>query len=77
MKKDELARLLEAEGVREDTYWLEGGLPNENHTLERRDDGWAVYYSQRGERALEVVYATEDEACEELYRRIMSDPTTR
>lgn len=77
MKKDELARLLEAEGVREDMYWLEGGLPNESHTLERRENGWAVYYSERGERNVEELFATEDEACAELYSRIMDDPTAR
>ncbi|MEU5155315.1 hypothetical protein [Glycomyces sp. NPDC021274] len=77
MKKNDLARLLEAEGVRENTYWLEGGLPNESHTLEQRENGWAVYYSQRGERAYEEVFATEDEACAELYSRVMDDPTTR
>lgn len=64
---------LQAEGVPADAYDLDGGTPNEAHTLERRENGWAVYYSERGQRTSEKVFDTEDAACAELYRRIMGD----
>ncbi|MDA1358663.1 hypothetical protein O1R50_03460 [Glycomyces luteolus] len=76
MKKEQLAHKLQEAGVNETTYWLDGGLPSERYTLEERPEGWAIYYAQRGERAYEEVFASEEEACNAFFERIMSDPTT-
>ncbi|THV42996.1 hypothetical protein [Glycomyces buryatensis] len=75
MNKQELKAALESAGVDEDAYWLEGGRPNEAYTLERRDNGWAVYYSEKGNRNDEVVFDTEDEACCELLNWVLNDDT--
>ncbi len=77
MTRDDLARILEAEGFRPDMYSLTGGLPNEAHCLEDRGREWTVYYSERGERSEERTFAHESEACEFFLLRIRSDPTAK
>ncbi|KJY41543.1 hypothetical protein VR41_12075 [Streptomyces sp. NRRL B-1568] len=77
MDKGDLISALSDAGVAESSYWLEGGLPSERYCLEQRADGWAVYYSERGQRTGELLFAAEDEACSELYSMILEDPTTR
>lgn len=76
MNKMELVTALDKAGVSPDSYWLEGGLPSESYCLEQREDGWAVYYSERGRRRQELLFKNEDEACRELYSRLLKDPTT-
>ena len=73
MNKEELVEKLTELGVPENIYYLKGGLPPDRHTLEERQGTWAVYYAEKGNRNAEVVFATEDEACRELLRRIISD----
>lgn len=77
MDARELVVALERAGVATSSYWLEGGLPFERYCLERRSNGWAVYYSEHGLRTGEIVFETEDEACSELYSMLVTDPTTR
>ncbi|MEY9877130.1 hypothetical protein ABH931_006653 [Streptacidiphilus sp. MAP12-33] len=45
--------------------------------MERRPDGWAVYYSERGQRTSEGLFDNEADACAELHDRLMRDATTR
>lgn len=62
MNRDQLSLILN-EHFRPETYSLDGGLPNERLCLERRSDGWAVYYSERGIRTSEVAFLHESDAC--------------
>jgi hypothetical protein len=74
---DELSRTLMELGIRPRSYSLQGGTPDDRYCLERSSGGWAVYYSERGLRNDEQWFATEDEACQDLLRRVLADPTTR
>lgn len=77
MNLRELKRVLDREGFNPGRYSLKGGLPDERYCLERRDGGWSVYYSERGEKVEERVFATESEACEDLLRRVRKDPSAK
>ncbi|HEY4023249.1 MAG TPA: hypothetical protein VGM75_31480 [Pseudonocardiaceae bacterium] len=77
VNRTELIEALNKAGVAPSTYSLKGNLPSEKYCLEQRSDGWAVYYSERGQRTGEVVYGSEDEACDALYSKLVGDPTTR
>lgn len=46
---------------------------NEAYCLTEEDDGWHVFYSERGRRNTEQVFSTEGDASAELKRRILSD----
>ena len=72
-----LRHLLDAEGIDPGAYSLDGGMPSETYVLERRPDGWLVYYSERGVRTAETRFESEDEACGHLLELLLRDPTTR
>lgn len=76
MNRQALQRLLDAERVRADAYSL-GGSPDERLCLESVAGGWAVYYSERGERAGERRFDTEDEACDFMASRLLADARNR
>ena len=48
---------------------LEGGTPSETLCLVL-EDKWRIFYSERGERTLELEYLTEEEACETFLRML-------
>lgn len=77
MNKLTLVDALNSAGVAPDSYWLEGGLPSERYCLEHRVDGWAVYYSERGQRTGETVFDSEQEACDKLFSMLIADASTR
>jgi hypothetical protein len=58
--------MLEAQGVDEDSYCLDGGHPVERYGLDDRRSESVVYYSERGIEADLRSFATED-----------ANPTTR
>lgn len=59
-------------------YDLSGrGEGDEAHVITHEEDGWHVFYSERGLRTAERVFATEDKACDEVLLRIARDPLTR
>jgi hypothetical protein len=67
---------LQERGIRERSYCLEGGSPDDRYVIEGSDGGWTVYCSERGNRNDDRRFASEYEACDELLRRILADPTT-
>ena len=77
MNRSGLIAALDAAHVSASSYWLDGGLPSERYCIEKRTSGWAVYYSERGQRTGETLFEEEDEACGEIYRMLLADPTTR
>jgi hypothetical protein len=70
MNKKELEIRLIKEGIRADSYHLEGGLPNESFTLNKNGNQWEVYYSERGNKTDLRVFESEEEACEYLYKEL-------
>jgi len=77
MNRRRLQELARSEHVSDDAYSLEGGFPAERYVLSVADGGWAVYYSERGERSGLETFETEDEACAHLFELLLRDPTTR
>ena len=76
MNTEELHAVLNARGIRERSYSLDGRDQNERYCLERSRGGWAVFYSERGERNDERWFEAEEGACDYLLQIIMEDPTT-
>jgi hypothetical protein len=78
MTKDTLRALLDHEGVRRDAYCLDGETPEyEALCLDGSGDAWTVYYFERGLHTGERAFTSEDEACQYLADRLLSDPSTR
>jgi hypothetical protein len=78
MTRETLEQILRREGVRQDAYSLEGGLPDERYCLDHSSqETWTVYYSERGLRTGERRFESEADACEYLLDLILRDPTTR
>lgn len=70
MKIDELKIKLKELGVPGVLYSLRGGAPSEKYCIQEKDGRWYTYYSERGERTNERIFSSEDEACEDLLRRL-------
>ncbi|MCM3042807.1 hypothetical protein M3201_24420 [Paenibacillus motobuensis] len=71
MKKDELQQLLLTSNAPTDVYSLNGGLSNESFCLNKEDDVWEVYYSERGVKSQLKKFESEEEACEYFYKIII------
>lgn len=63
----ELVKRLEMEGIPDDLYRLNGGLPNEAFCLNRNEQKWETYYSERGSKSGLKVFDEEEEACNHFY----------
>ncbi len=71
MTVEELKKQLDAIGVPDDLYsLLIGGFPNEAYCLIKNEDGWEVYYSERGEKSDIQQFASESEACEYMLEEL-------
>jgi hypothetical protein len=58
-----------------DLYWR--GTESEVYAIAHEQDGWHVFYAERGIRTGERVHAAEADACDDLLMRIGKDPLTR
>ena len=71
MTVEELKKQLDAIGVPDDLYsLLIGGFQNEAYCLIKNEDGWEVYYSERGEKSDIQQFASESEACEYMLEEL-------
>ncbi|MEE3471494.1 MAG: hypothetical protein VZR24_12605 [Butyrivibrio hungatei] len=71
MVVEELKKRLDQIGVSDDLYsLLIGGFPNEAYCLIKNEDGWEVYYSERGEKSDIQQFASESEACEYMLEEL-------
>ena len=77
MKKNALQRLLDGEKFNPNVYCLDGGLPNDRLCLSFEASRWCVYYSERGSRFDEEYFTSEDEACDNLLRRLHELPPSQ
>ncbi|WP_144815981.1 hypothetical protein [Enterobacter sp. DE0047] len=75
MKKYDLKKILEEEGVSKSLYCLDGGLPNEKLCLDYEGNKWLVYYSERGCRTGLESFMNEDDACCYIYKLIKTIAT--
>ena len=53
-------------------YALYGGHPSEAYVLDRRPEGWVVYYAERGLETSLTVFDSEAAACNELLALVAS-----
>jgi hypothetical protein len=65
-----LAAHLEAIGVREGAYHLFGAHIQDATVMDRRPEGWAVFYSERGDEYSLTVHDEEAGACADLLARV-------
>jgi hypothetical protein len=63
MNRIELKTMLEAEGIRQNLYSLDGSGGDECMVIEQQPSTWIAYYSERGQQTGKLYFATEDEAC--------------
>lgn len=70
MNRKQLESILLMNKVPKDLYSLNGGLPNEAYCIEKENDKWQVYYSERGIKANIEYFESEEEACKCLLREI-------
>lgn len=71
MTVEELKKRLDAIGVPEDLYsLLIGGFPNEAWCLIKNEDGWEVYYSERGNKRGARQFKSESDACDYLDKKV-------
>lgn len=71
--RDELAVHLEALGVREGTYHLFGAHLDDAMVMDRRPEGWVVFYSERGREFTLAVHDHEASACVDLLQRVTGE----
>jgi len=72
MTVEQLKNQLQEKNVPEDMYsLLKGGYPNEAFCLINTEDGWEVYYSERGQKSGCRQFSSESEACEYMERKLM------
>lgn len=77
MNRVQLREFLDSENVRRDAYSLDESWCSECYRLEQVGSAWAVYYAERGLRSGERRFESEDDACDYLLNRLLSDPSTR
>ena len=71
MSIKELKELLMVKNVPQDLYSLEGGLPSESYCIEKTEDKWHLYYSERGVKETINYYDTEDEVVDAFLSEIV------
>ncbi len=77
MNRTRLRELLDSEGVRHDSYCLDDSWCDECYRLGQVGSDWIVYYAERGLRSGQRQFDSEDDACDYLLNRLLSDPSTR
>jgi hypothetical protein len=71
--RDALADHLDALGVRPGTYHLFGAHLDEAMVMDRRPEGWVVFYSERGGESSPAVHDDEANACADLLARLVRE----
>ena len=66
----ELKNLLEEKKIPQDSYSLNGGLPNEAYCIGKNKGVWEVYYSERGHKSEYKKFVSESEACGYFYKAL-------
>ena len=77
LNRSELVEVADREGILDTSYSFEGSCSDEKHVPAVEHGGRRVYFSEWKRRVDEVHFDNEYEACEELFMRLMADPTNR
>lgn len=70
MNKKQLENILLMNEVPKELYSLNGGLPNETYCIEKENERWQVYYSERGIKTNIGYFVNEEDACDCLLKEI-------
>jgi len=71
MKKNELKKVLEDNGIPKDLYNLDGiGRTDERFCLDYNDK-WEVYFCERGIKTTDLIFDTEEEACQYICKELV------
>lgn len=76
MTTTELSALLQSMGVPADAYSI-GADHDESYCVLLEAGRWKVYYSERGQRTNEFVFADEGAACQRLLDELLRDHIVR
>jgi hypothetical protein len=68
-----LAKVLDEMGVREGTYHLFGAHLDDAMVMDRRPEGWVVFYTERGSEFGIATHAVEARACADLLARVTAE----
>lgn len=71
--RDALAAHLDAVGIREGAYHLYGAHLHDAVVMDRRPEGWVVFYSERGGEYSLKIHSDEASACVDMLSRLISD----
>jgi hypothetical protein len=77
VNRQTLGELLDQENVDSSAYDLEGRAIDDRYVLERSNNTWTVFFSERGLRTGEQRFDSEDAACRHLFALVLRDSTTR
>ena len=77
MNRRELAQMLQDEGISAGAYAFFGESLDNVYCIEEAEDGWVVYFRERGLKAWNHLFSSEDEACEFLLPIILRDSGAR
>jgi hypothetical protein len=77
MNRRSLRDLLDVEGVSRGSYRLDGSSCDEALSLGPTTEGWRIWFTERGQQSAMRELETEDEACDFLADRLLSDDGNR
>jgi hypothetical protein len=77
MDKNCLRMTLIEEKFNPKSYSLENEEKDEALCLRLEDEGWCIYYSERGLQTGKQCFSDEKSACEYFLNEMRSDPTTK
>ncbi|MDO6687892.1 MULTISPECIES: hypothetical protein [unclassified Agarivorans] len=77
MNKDELRDTLSKENFKPSTYSLDEELADEALCLRLEENGWCVFYSERGQQVDKENFKDESSACLFFIEEMRADPTTK
>jgi hypothetical protein len=77
MTIDDRSRVLAEFGVDPSAVDLAGRGKDETYCLTHESDGWHIFFSERGTRVEERVFAAEWQATDAFMIQIAADPQTR
>ncbi|MBQ0746315.1 MAG: hypothetical protein KBT82_06600 [Marinobacter sp.] len=77
MNKNDLRDILIKENFKPSAYSLDDEIKDEALCLRKEDNGWCVFYSERGLQTAKEYFKNESEACEYFIDEMRDDPTTK
>ena len=70
MNMNQLLTIFHKQGVPDHFYSIGSLGSGECYGIEKSNDKWVIYYSERGIKKEISIHSTEDAACQELFRHV-------